>query len=134
MVRIAGGIRTLPPKLNLKDALIGVMRSIASAWGQRAIHDIVIPMQPAGRDVQPRASIEGVESVTPERIHSAQERLDRIHQAFQHDPEGTMIVRGLELGMTGPELQRCMDISDMQFRAAQKRVYRMLLKLEGPYA
>jgi DNA-directed RNA polymerase specialized sigma24 family protein len=39
MVRLAEGVRNLPAQLKLKDALIGVMRSVANAWGQLSLHN-----------------------------------------------------------------------------------------------
>jgi hypothetical protein len=136
MVRLAEGVRTLPKELQLKDALIGVMRSVANAWGQRSHHDVLAPMQSSdgnGRPQEP-AMPGGIVSITPERIHSAKERLSRIHQAFQDDPDGLTIIEGWELGMTGPEIQRSSGVPEKRFRAAEKRVLRLLAKLENPYA
>ena len=131
IVRIAQGVRILPEGLSLKVALIGVMRSIASAWGQSPQHDPLLPMEASSDDEHSKETVYGVVSITPERITSARERLARIHAAFQNDPDGLTIIKRMELGMTGPEIQRSMPLSEKEFRAAQKRVYRMLSKLEG---
>lgn len=135
MVRLADGTRTLPEQLKLKDALVGVMRSVANAWGQRAHHRLLTTM-PTRRDGEALHTDEkcGVVSVTPERILSARERLECIHRALREDCLGLAIFKGWELGMKGPEIQRSAGASEREFRAAEKRVRRLISKLESSCA
>jgi DNA-directed RNA polymerase specialized sigma24 family protein len=66
-----------------------------------------------------------------ERVTATAEQLERINVRFADDDEVGLVVQGLALGMTGPEIQADLNISETQFETIMTRLRRGVDRKEG---
>lgn len=66
-----------------------------------------------------------------ERIAAAHEQLDRISERFANDDDVGLVLQGLASGMTGPEIQADLKITQTQFETIMTRLRRGVDRMEG---
>ena len=115
--------------------LLGAMRSISTHWGEQfdpdeaRLESEVTRIAPQGKIRNP---IDGIASATiaGERIISAKEEIEEIERIFAEDAVVSLIIEGLREGMTGPEIQDALGISQKEYDAAMKRMRRKVRGIE----
>lgn len=100
--------------------LIETMRSIASH---------------AAEAEDPKRGLDGVElrSQLPdgERVAAAAEQFRKIGEKFDGDDEVGLLLEGLKTGMTGPEIQRDLNLTETEFETIMIRLRRGVDRREG---
>ncbi|MGD0039966.1 MAG: hypothetical protein ABSE84_06015, partial [Isosphaeraceae bacterium] len=66
-----------------------------------------------------------------ERVTAATEQLERIEVRFADDDEVGLVIQGLASGMTGPEIQADLDITEKQYETIMTRLRRGVDRKEG---
>jgi DNA-directed RNA polymerase specialized sigma24 family protein len=133
-LRICEGRRRWPDAVSLVAFVCGVMKSIASHWGEQFSHDEAHLACELRSDDEKADPIEGARSEPPdvERTReTARARLDAINDLFGDDPEVQLVIEGLAEGMTGPEIQAALGLSQKSYAAAFKRMRRGVNRLFG---
>lgn len=123
------GVRSwTPDHVSLVGHLLGAMRSISTGWRNRLEQADVLEteLEPPGE----KPSGQGVlghrlttEAQQEQQVY-ARERLRGIEKAIQDDDELLDLVDCLRQGFSGPETRELMDWSELQYRAAVKRLRR----------
>ena len=104
----------------------GVMRSIASHWGESFEEqeyrnsDLTVESE----DGQVVSPIDMASSSQPsqERTAIAKEELTAVLKLFEDDDDAILIVEALREGMTGPEIVEQLGMPKKQFEAGMKRI------------
>lgn len=109
--------------------LKGAMRSISSNWRQKfreAEPRSESEMIPAGEadDYPGPVATARTSEPHPDRLLAAKEELGRMLALFKDDDEVCLIIEGLREGMTGPEIQRDLGLTEKQYNAGMKRLRR----------
>lgn len=111
--------------------LIGAMRSIASAWAEKFDdHTPYLESELATTNEQgePVTPVSSVSDPAPpvERVLDAQFELAAIQALFKNDSNVILVMEGLREGMTAPEIQSHLGMSEKDYNAALKRMRRLL--------
>jgi len=112
--------------------LCGIMKSMlshslekrkADKYQEPFLESDLIKEDIDGQIVNPLNEIKSLEP-DPERILIAKNQIEQIKRHFEKDTEICLIIQGFKEGMTGPEIQVCLDLSEHNFNAAMKRMRR----------
>jgi hypothetical protein len=111
--------------------LIGAMRSIASAWAEKCDQGapyLESELSTTNEQGEPVNPVSNVSDSTPtvERALDAQHELVTIQALFKNDSNVILVMEGLRDGMTGPEMQAQLGLSEKDYNAALKRMRRIL--------
>ena len=111
--------------------LIGAMRSTASNWAQKFDEDApylesqLTTTNEEGDQLNPVSNAE-CQRPRIDRVLEAQQELARIQSLFRDDPNVILVIEGLAEGMTGPQIQTQVGMSENGYNAALKRMRRNL--------
>lgn len=111
--------------VNFVRHLIGAMRSISSHWREQFDPDEafseseVIRVSPDGKVTNP---VRDVASSVPgiNRVIEAKAAVEHIERLVAGHSLSSLIIDGLREGMTGPEIQRVLEISQKEYETAMK--------------
>lgn len=126
-LRVCDGRRCWDPdKVSLVGFMCGVMRSISSHWREEFSEDeahLACEVRADGVTLDP---IEAAQSERPgiERAVAARQQLDAINEFFSDDPEVQLVIEGLAEGMTGPEMQEALGLSEECYGTVFRRMRR----------
>ena len=134
-LRVCEGRRRWDPDaVSLVGFMCGVMKSISSHWREQFSQDeahLACELRSDDDKVDP---VEGAPSEPPdaERARAAaRAKLDAINEFFSDDSEVQLVIEGLAEGMTGPEIQAALGLSQKSYAAAFKRMRRGVNRLFG---
>lgn len=118
-------------RVDLVGHLIGAMRSIASAWAEKFDDDtpyLESELTITNEHGEPVTPVSNVSDPAPpvERDLDAQYELATIQSLFKNDSNVILVMEGLREGMTGPEIQAHLGMSEKDYNAALKRMRRLL--------
>lgn len=128
---LAGKRNWYKDRVDFVGHLIGAMRSIASAWAEKFDDDTpyleseLTTTNEQGGLVTPLSNVS--DPAPPvERALNAQNELAAIQSLFKNDSNVILVMEGLREGMTGPEIQAHLGMSEKDYNAALKRMRRLL--------
>lgn len=129
------GRRTWPKdSVDFMKFLIDAMRSISNNWltsfksGETFLESEVTIVTDDGNTLNPLHDAESSLS-SPEDLLAAKQRIEQIEEFFQNDTIISLIIEGLCDGMSGPEIQRDLDISNTEYETAKRRMRRKVSKM-----
>lgn len=128
--RTLAGKRRWPKAVSFVDYLIWTMKSISSAEVKK-VHGAGFTFIDGPRDVReaPEEDCEGCwqlpsRTPEPERIVAARQELERLKGLFSDDERVLLVIDGLAEGMTGPDIQKCLELSQTDYETIMKRLRR----------
>ena len=130
MVRTVAGERKWKQGVTFVKHLLQTMRSIASH----------APDELKGRSVvataeDPTSSLDGVavhsQTGNGELVAAANEQLAKVGKKFGDDDEVGLVLEGLATGMTGPEIQRDLGLTQTRYETIITRLRRGVDREEG---
>src|SRR5258708_16350994 len=129
IARTLSGARHCPDSIDFSAHLDGAMRSIASSWAKE--RDATFsPGSYAG--ASPSMGTRGLGSTDQafspsiDRILIGKQELERVSEVFREDATLVKIIECWALGMGGPEIQENLGMTDQAYRAATKRLRRIV--------
>ena len=137
---LAGNRRWQPDSVDIKGFLLGVMRSISSHWRdefdeQEPLLESELPSDPPEREGERDPPLEQAGSSAPsaERVLIAGQMVATLKNHFREDPEVLLVMGGIKDGMSGPEIQEVLELSQKQYETIMRRLRRGARKLLGPW-
>lgn len=125
---IEGRRRWYPERVDLVGFLVGAMRSIADNWGKRShpVQHVDDPGTSFERDDTRRPIAVGGQSPEDEIIERQQR--EAVLRLFADDPIATLVVCELDEGVLLKEIRTKYGLTDLEYKAALKRIRRKLLR------
>lgn len=122
---LSGSRRWNKEAVDFTRHLVGAMRSISSHWRERFDPDEAYSESEAvlvshvGRASNPMLD---VASPIPDgrRVTEAKAAVERIERLVSGHPLASLIIDGLREGLTGPEIQKTLEISQKEYETAMK--------------
>jgi DNA-directed RNA polymerase specialized sigma24 family protein len=134
-LRVCEGRRRWDPqRVSFVGFMFGVMRSISSHWGEQSFDDEARLACELRSDEVEADPLEDAPSESPDvgrARATGRAKLDEINEFFSDDPEVQLVIEGLAEGMTGPEMQTALGLSQKCYAAAFKRMRRGANRLFG---
>lgn len=131
LARTLHGNRRWRKAVKFVTHLTQTIRSIASHGREELKGGAVVPA--TSDDAE--GALDGVSvlsaTVDPERAAAALEQLDQIAARFESDAEVTLVMTRLAQGMTGPEIQTDLDMTQTQYETIMTRLRRGVDRREG---
>lgn len=127
--RTLSGARRWSKVVDFAQHLIATIRSISNGEFKR-IHGVVFDLSdgsPDGLKLDERDPGEFALSSLipePERQVAVREELARIERLFVGDDRASMVMEGLAEGLTGPEIQSYLELSQTEYETIMKRLRR----------
>lgn len=130
LTRILIGTRQVPDGVAPVAFIAGVMRSLRADHWRR-----IETAASAGREAAKRlpSRSQNLAEVAdpapgPERAVIAQQQLTAIHRLFAADHDASLILKGLEAGLTAEQIRLTTGMSETDYASARKRMRRVLLR------
>ncbi len=128
---LAGTRRWQPDRVNFTTFLTGVMRSISSHWRdgfdeREAWLESDLSQDHQSREMDRESLLERAESGAPsaECVLNAVEKVAALKEHFQNEPEVLLVMEGIKEGMSGPEIQKLLELTQTQFETIMRRLRR----------
>jgi hypothetical protein len=122
-------------KVQFLPFMFGVIRSIGSDLARTNSGKLAaasLPEDAPGSeeepDRQPRLDRHAASLDTPEAIAIAKEQFAGFHSEFEDDESAWFVLECIAEGLSGPEIQQRLGISDKEFEAARKKIARRVHK------
>jgi DNA-directed RNA polymerase specialized sigma24 family protein len=123
------GQRSWNKSVSFVQYLIGVMRSISSHWKEQfdpnsaLLESEAIYSSPEGKEKNPFLD---APSTAPdaERLIMAKQEIEQIEILFSDDHQALEVIAGWRLEMSGPEIQKELDISQKEYETIARRIRR----------
>jgi len=131
IARTLNGSRRWRKTVKFVTHLTQTIRSIANHAREELKGGAVVPA--TSDDAEGTLDGVSVWSATPdpERAAAAIEQLDKISESFESDAEVGLILTRLARGMTGPEIQANLDITQTEYETIMTRLRRGVDRREG---
>jgi len=129
LTRVLVGSRRAAVGVTAVAFLAGVMRSLRSEHWRRIEKGARPRRATADRPRAERASPEVIDWASgPERALLAQDELNAIRRLFAKDPAASIILSGLERGLTAVQIRLAAAMTETEYASARKRMRRLLLR------
>lgn len=133
--RTLGGSRRWSKRVNLVEHLLGAIRSISSHSAKKLQGVTLVSTNPPSPESEDDEATPWWELDSrmpdPERVALARIELERLGAAFASNDTILLIIDGLETGMTGPEIQKDLQISATTYNSAVTQMRRVARRKAG---
>ena len=115
-----------PAVVGLEKLLSGIIRSISSHWAEGHDPDEAVPeSQLAATDNEPSATSTAASTAPDvERSMRAKEDLAELLRTFKDDDHVVLLIEGFREGLSGPEIQAELGLTEKEYGAARKKLLR----------
>jgi DNA-directed RNA polymerase specialized sigma24 family protein len=124
---LAGARRWNKTAVDLTGHLLGAMKSISSHWGEKFKPEepylrSEITIVPSVEEAEDPIEAHPSQGPNPEQILTAKQQFEELERIFADDYLVLLIMDARREGMTGPETQQALGISQTEYETAMKRL------------
>jgi hypothetical protein len=124
-----GGDRRWNKSVSFEAHLLGAMRSTASSWAktfdedEAKLESELITQDCEGNERNPFQDTPSHQP-NPEQLAMVNDLLDRVQPLLGDDARAVQVFDGIRGGLNGPDIQEILGISQAEFDATMKKIYR----------